>query len=1028
MKLKFLSILGALCSLFIYENSIAQGILRGKVYDELGETAVGVTILLKDNKTIGTATDLDGNFNLKIPDNKPHTVVVSLVSYRSIEENIQIEGGNIVIKNFSLVPLNNELTAVEIVAKVNKSKEFYMENIKMNSAISMNYISGETMKKTGDPNVVAAVARVSGVSTNSGFITVRGIGDRYVKTTLNGARIPTLDPFSNNIKLDMFPSSLVDNIVISKTATPDVPGDWAGAYLSVIPKDFPDKLTIDIETSAGYNNQSTFKEVITTSGRSSTDFLGFDNSYRVRDHSKFNDANLSPSQYQELSALGLEEYYKNMGVNGWSEGSTEGINYFKLGLIQLGLMSASDFNDQTAFNKAKQDYYEGDFQKKAFSIINKDVPSTGTSFNNDWNPKFKTGPVNLTQSFSIGNQISLFGRPLGFIGGFRYGQQLQYDPVSTNNRAAVAFDSTGELTRVLSTQMSQQVSRETNAWSALFNLSYKFNPNNNISLLFMPNFLGENNVRSSVDRIDPTNYILNKSIFYEQRRQIVYQYQSEHYVPSIKLKIDATASYTRGKSDAPDFKNTSYTFDPNVNIYNIGATVGDGINRFYRYITENIFDSRVNFELPIGSQSTGIRKIRWGASYLNHTRNFDQYIYTVQFGPFNTIQLKDDDLNAYMDNKNFQTYSYTDANGKSYNTIDMFYNRLLLPSNNSFGNSSVISSYLMSDYAITSRFRLVGGVRIEKCKIYTDVNLYDSLNYKRNDPRRKYSIGFPTVNPGILDTFNILPSVNLIYKVIKSETNPLNIRANYSQTLARPSIRELSDIAIYDYEYRAFIIGNSDLKQVQINNYDLRVEEYFENGDNVSVSAFYKDFRNHIELIRAGGFSWQNIDRAFVQGIELEGRKKIYKGLDLSANATFVKSETRVNKLMDLSSGERKYIDVPETTRPMFGQAPYIYNAILSYTSDSLGLTLSASYNVQGKRLVIVSDVKEIPNIFEMPRHMINLKASKKFGKHINVSITVRDLLNTPIRRTYIYDDGYEVDFDKFRFGTNYILSVGYKF
>jgi hypothetical protein len=122
MKLKFLSILGALCSVFIYENSIAQGILRGKVYDELGETAVGVTILLKDNKTIGTATDLDGNFNLKIPDNKPHTVVVSLVSYRSIEENIQIEGGNIVIKNFSLVPLNNELTAVEIVAKVNKSK------------------------------------------------------------------------------------------------------------------------------------------------------------------------------------------------------------------------------------------------------------------------------------------------------------------------------------------------------------------------------------------------------------------------------------------------------------------------------------------------------------------------------------------------------------------------------------------------------------------------------------------------------------------------------------------------------------------------------------------------------------------------------------------------------------------------------------------------------------------------------------------------------------------------------------------
>ena len=373
---------------------------------------------------------------------------------------------------------------------------------------------------------------------------------------------------------------------------------------------------------------------------------------------------MSPSQFQELSALGLEDYYRSIGVSGWSEGSTEGLNYFKLGLIQLGLMNASDFNDPVAFSKAKQNYYEGDYQRKAFSIINKDVPATGTSFNNDWNAKYRKGPLNLTQSFSIGNQTTLFGRPLGFMAGFRYGQQIQYDPLSTNNRAAVAFDSTQQLIRILSTQMTQQVSRETNAWSALLNVSYKFNPNNNVSFLFMPNYLGDNNVRSSLDKLDPTNYILNKTIFYEQRKQIIYQYQSEHYVPAIKMKIDATASYTRGKSSAPDFKNTSYTFDPNVNIYNIGATVGDGINRFYRYLNENILDTRINFELPIGSQNTGIRKLKFGGSYLDHSRNFDQFIYTVQFGPFNFIELKYDDLNAYLDKNNFVLSSYTDQNGR----------------------------------------------------------------------------------------------------------------------------------------------------------------------------------------------------------------------------------------------------------------------------------------------------------------------------------------------------------------------------
>ena len=154
-----------------------------------------------------------------------------------------------------------------------------MENVKINSATTIDYVSSETMKKTGDANVTAAVARVSGVSTNGGMITVRGIGDRYVKTTLNGSRIPTLDPLTNNIKLDIFPSSLVDNIIITKTASPDLPGDFSGAYLSVETKDYPEKLEVNVESQFGYNDQTSFKEII-SSQRSKTDWLGFDNGLR----------------------------------------------------------------------------------------------------------------------------------------------------------------------------------------------------------------------------------------------------------------------------------------------------------------------------------------------------------------------------------------------------------------------------------------------------------------------------------------------------------------------------------------------------------------------------------------------------------------------------------------------------------------------------------------------------------------------------------------------------------------------------
>ena len=111
----------------------------------------------------------------------------------------------------------------------------------------------------------------------------------------------------------------------------------------------------------------------------------------------------------------------------------------------------------------------------------------------------------------------------------------------------------------------------------------------------------------------------------------------------------------------------------------------------------------------------------------------------------------------------------------------------------------------------------------------------------------------------------------------------------------------------------------------------------------------------------------------------------------------------------------------------MFGQAPYVINGILSYTSDSIGLTVALSYNVQGARLVIASDSKEIPDVKELPRHLLDLKVSKKFGKHFSVSFTVKDILNTAVVRAYAYADGTKLDYDRYKYGTNYLLSFGYK-
>ena len=1019
-------------------SSFGQGTIRGKIIDTNGETLIGVTVMLKNNRAVGTSSDFDGNYSLTFKDAGPQVVVFTYVSYKTQEVTLNPDG-KVLVKDIIMESSAQELKGVEITAKATKAREYFSEMVKKNAAVSMDFISSETMKKTGDANVVAAVARVSGVSTNGGFITVRGIGDRYVKTAVNGSMIPTLDPFTNNIKLDLFPASLIDNVFITKTASPDLPGDWAGAFLSVETKDYPDQLAINVETSFGYNNQSSFKNVV-SSDRSSTDWLGYDDGFRSYDHASFAFANTEPTLLQTFSALGLGDYYTSLGVT--SIDPTEDIfnTYYKLGLVQLGLLAPALFDDPTAFNQAKDLFNAGGYKSDAFNSINGNAPASAKRFANNWNTTTWNAPLNFSQSFSIGNQVNLFGRPLGFIAGFKYGSSVVYDPQSEVVRWV--YD---ELEGQKRTEnISQQASRETNGWSALFNVAYKLNPNNSVSFLFMPNLTGVNNVRNSFDNSEPQLTRITKSQFFEQRSQFVYQYKSEHYIPKYKLKIEANASYTNGNSQIPDFKNIRYTENIDGS-FQIEGTTGS-IARFYRYLNDDFFDSRISFELPISKDTTGLsRKLKFGGAYQRNNKEYDQYQYDVRTERSTFVG----DLNSFLDNSYFDIQT---VDGVS--SLSTFYNSSEYsnfgPVNHTFGNTSIFAGYVMSDYAINKKLRVSGGVRLEKADFYTDVVLFDSLNYAPDDDRRVYDNSLPIANPGVLDELSVLPSINVIYKLKEKDGAPTNIRLNYSSSVARPSIRELSDIAVFDYEYRLAVVGNSDLKMVNINNYDIRYEKYYPSGNDFSASMFFKTFKNHIELVNSNFITWQNVDYSTVVGAEFEGKRKLTKKLEGRTNITFVKSATEVvQNTIYVNNGIKNFVPIDTVKRSMFGQAPYIFNASLTYNEDSLGLSVTLSYNVQGPRLVLSVGQTDVPDIFELPRNTIDLKVSKKLGEHFTVSLTGRDLLNAPIARAYNYSDGsyqsgignsinnlfdspifrkdWNQSYDKFRFGSSFQLGVSYK-
>jgi len=1012
-----------LCMLFFsWIQLSSQATIRGRISDTNGEVLIGASVYLKENPSIGVSADLDGLYSLSVEGNTTHILVIQFVSYETIYDTVRIEQDEILIRNFILASSSVNLGEVKVVAKQERRNQYYMESIKKNSASTLDYMSGDMMSKIGDNNVSAAIARVTGVATNGNFITVRGLGDRYVQTCVNGSLIPTLDPFTNNIKLDLFPSSFVDNIIITKTASSDYQGDWSAAYISIETKDNPDKLSIAIETKFGFNPQSTFKKIITNK-KSSTDWLGYDNGFRDIDHSKFTKVIDSPTSYEEFCALGLEGYYRSLGItSSWDPASNVGKTYFKLGLIQLGLLGKAYINDDQAISKATQEYYEGEFQNDAFQALNQGPEESLNDFANNWNTFEQKAPLNFYQTFSIGNQSKLLGKSFGFLGGFRYGNSIQYDPNSTFTRTIISdLDSLGNPFFIQ--KYEQQFAKYTSGWTGLLTANIKTDENNSFTVLFMPNLIGTNSIREGVDQVGANNYryAFLQGQFYEERSQFVYQYKSQHYIVPLRAKLHFSASYADGSSSAPDFKSLQYFSEDSIH-YQLDKTISN-VRRNFRYLDENIFDGKAIMEISLREKPGYVSKLEFGGSYTDKEREFTQYDYLLQLAKGVTSNFTNNNLNELFSDEKFNIHRDSVS---GLDKIDLYYRKFDDPANHTIGFTKVYSGFLLLDESITEKIRLSGGVRAEYSEIFTDVKLFDDLHYEPDDLRRKTPEQSFILTPSNIKKWNILPSINCIYQLRNDEITPSNLRLNYSRSIARPSIREYTESVVRDFEFNDDVFGNADLKFVEVDNYDMRYENYLRSGNYVSVSLFYKKFKNHIELTSSNfGFTWSNADRSHVYGLELEGRVKIGSDFEFRSNISVVKSYTQVeDRRLSIENGIKSWEVIGIIERTMFGQAPYVINAILNYTGHK-GFSASVSYNVQGAKLVLTS-IDSSPNIYEMPKNLVNLKLTQSLGKHYAISFSISDILNEPVRRSYKYEQGYLLDFDYYRFGSDFSIGVTY--
>ncbi|HBS84947.1 MAG: hypothetical protein A2W91_06910 [Bacteroidetes bacterium GWF2_38_335] len=278
MRKIFFTGLLIILSNFLY----SQGTIRGKVIDKsTGDDLIGANVFLVGT-TYGAMADFDGNFTISgIPEGS-YTLRCSFISYETQDvKNVTIKKGDVTVINFTLGEASFELQAVVVVRKQVTHTETAIDRAKIKSPTLLDGISSQQISRSGDSDAAGALKRVTGISVEGGkYIYVRGLGDRYSKTLLNGAEIPGLDPNKNSVQMDLFPSNLIDNMMVYKSFSPELPGSFTGGLVDIITKDFPEKYTFQFSTSFGYNtNASLNKDFLSYKG-GSLDWLGIDDGSR----------------------------------------------------------------------------------------------------------------------------------------------------------------------------------------------------------------------------------------------------------------------------------------------------------------------------------------------------------------------------------------------------------------------------------------------------------------------------------------------------------------------------------------------------------------------------------------------------------------------------------------------------------------------------------------------------------------------------------------------------------------------------
>ncbi len=246
-------------------NTFSQdGKISGKVYDGTSGSPLPDAVIKVDGLNKGTASDLDGAYSFENIKAGEYSVKASYVGYVSQSVKVNVTAGEVVNVDVILKPEGTTTDTVTVEATRITNNEASMLLKQQKAENIQDGISSQQIKRTADATSSEVLKRIVGVSiVDNKFVFVRGTSERYSSTTLNGVVLPSTDPDKKAFSFDLFPSNLLENIIISKSYTPDLIGNFSGGLVQVTTKEFPDKLSINFTTSSSYNSISTGENFLT---------------------------------------------------------------------------------------------------------------------------------------------------------------------------------------------------------------------------------------------------------------------------------------------------------------------------------------------------------------------------------------------------------------------------------------------------------------------------------------------------------------------------------------------------------------------------------------------------------------------------------------------------------------------------------------------------------------------------------------------------------------------------------------------